>query len=174
MFVLRSTSFQPPCHVYAQIYMLMCYLPCFCLDLHVSAQIYVPMLRSMCLHAPCHACVLRSILVAMPCATLALFAPYYFSFLCRPLLVGCKSRSCMAYIRMPRTILKGLDHFLYISMFACLHLYFISMLASLDLGFAMLCALCGFVLVWLSPSLLGFIWMQPLVRYTSVELVCLI
>ena len=81
------------------------------------------MLISMCLHAPCHAYVLRSILVAMPCATLALFAPYYFSFLCRPLLVGCKSRSCMAYIRMPRTILKGLDHFLYISMFACLHLY---------------------------------------------------
>ena len=107
------------------------------------------MLRSMCLHAPCHAYVLRSILVAMPYATLALFAPYYFPFLCRPLLVGCKSRSCgLAYIRTPRTILKGLDHFLYISMFACLFLYFISMLASLDLGFAMLYALYGLVLMW--------------------------
>ena len=60
MFMLRSTS-------------LLCYLPCLCLGLHVSAWIYVHMLRSMCLCALCHACVLRSMLVAMPCATLALF-----------------------------------------------------------------------------------------------------
>ena len=43
-----------------------------CLDLHVSAWIHVHMLRSMCLCALCHACMLKSMLVAMQCATLAL------------------------------------------------------------------------------------------------------
>ena len=41
---------------------------CLCLDL-------VPMLRSMCLCVSCHDCVLGSMLVAMSCATLALFVP---------------------------------------------------------------------------------------------------
>ena len=50
-------------------------LLCYCLDLHVSVYIYVLMLRSMCLCALCHACVLRSMLVAMTYATLALFVP---------------------------------------------------------------------------------------------------
>ena len=78
------------------------------------------------------------------------FCPLLFLFLVfRPLLVVCKSRSCgLAYIYMPGTILKGLDHFLYMSMFDCLLLFFISMLASLDLGFAMLYALYGLVLMW--------------------------
>ena len=74
MFVLRSTCFQAPCHAYAQIYVLMCSLPCLCLDLHVRAQICVPMLRSMCLCALYHACVLRSMSVAMPCASIALLS----------------------------------------------------------------------------------------------------
>ena len=67
-------------------------------------------------------------------------------------------------------------------MFACLLLYYISMFACLDLGFGMLCAFCrlvlvgisGHLLVWLHLSLLGFVWMWPLVRYTPVVLVCLI
>ena len=50
-------------------------------------------------------------------------------------------------------------------MFACLFPCFISMLASLDLGFAMLCTLHGFMLVWLLPSLLGLVWMWPFMRY---------
>ena len=65
--------------------------------------------------------------------------------------------------------------------YACLHLCFISMFACLDLGFAMLCALHGLMLVglwghllvWLHPSLLWIVWMWPLVRYTSMVLVCL-
>ena len=59
-------------------------------------------------------------------------------------------------------------------MFACLLLCFISMLASLNLGFSMLYAVRGFVLRWLHLSLLGFIWMWPLVRYTSVVSVYLL
>ena len=59
-------------------------------------------------------------------------------------------------------------------MFAFLLLCFISMLASIDLGVAMLCALHGLVLVWLHMSLVLLVWMQPLVRCTSVVLVCLI
>ena len=62
MIMLRSTCLYVLCHF-------------FFLDLHVSAQIYVPIFRSMCLCALCHACVLRSMLVAMPYATLALFVP---------------------------------------------------------------------------------------------------
>ena len=45
MLVFRSSS-------YAQLYMSMCSLPCLCLDLHVSVQIYVPMLRS-CVYMLC-------------------------------------------------------------------------------------------------------------------------
>ena len=58
-----------------------------------------------------------------------------------------------------KPILKGLDHFLCMSMFAYLLLYFIYMLASLDLGFALLCALCRFVLLWLHSSFSGFVGM---------------
>jgi len=65
--------------------------------------------------------------------------------------------------------------------YACLLLCFISMFACLDLGFAVLCALRGLVLVdlwghllvWLHPSLLWIVWMWPLVRYTFMVLVCL-
>ena len=174
MFVLRSTCFQAPFHVWAQthiflgslpmcfqIYMPMCSLPCLCLDLHayvffamfmlittclcvtlhVYAQICKLVLRSVCLCASCHACVLRSMLVAMPCVTLALFVPRYLSFLCFGLSGRVQIQILKAYIRTTRPILKGLDHFLQMSMFACILLCFISMLTSLDLSFAILCAL---------------------------------
>ena len=162
MFVPRSTCFQAPCHVYAYIYMPMFSLPCFCLDLHANAQIYVFMLNSMCLCAPCQACMLKSILVAMPCATLALFFPPLISFFLAfwPFWWGVGLNPMVqSYILTPRPILKGLGHFLCMSMFAYLLLYFIYMLASLDLGFAMFCALCGFVLLWLHLSFLGFVRM---------------
>ena len=66
----------------------MCSLSCLCLDLHVSVYIYVPLLRSMCLCASCHACVLGSMLVAMPCA------PFDISLSCFLVLpVGCRYSS---------------------------------------------------------------------------------
>ena len=77
MFVLRSISFQAPCHVYVQIQMPMCSLPCL-----------------WCLCAPCHTCVLRSMLVTMPCASKALFSLYVSLSCVLALLVGCRSRSC--------------------------------------------------------------------------------
>ena len=56
--------------------------------------------------------------------------------------------------------------------YACLLLCFVFMFAYLDLGFAMLFALCGLVLVgfwghllvWLHLSLLWLVWMRLLVR----------
>ena len=66
------------------------------------------MLRYMCLCALCRACVLKSMLVAMPCATLAFcllislflaFWPFWWDIDLDP----------VAYICTPRPILKGLD-----------------------------------------------------------------
>ena len=65
--------------------------------------------------------------------------------------------------------------------YACLLLCFISMFACLDLGFSMLCVVCGLLLVdlwghllmWLLSSLLQIVWVWSLVRYTSVVSVCL-
>ena len=145
MFIVRSTCFEALGHVYAQIYMPMCSLPCLCLDLHVCAQIYIPMFRSMCLCAPCHACVLRSMLVAIPCASKALHLLISLFLMFCLLWQGVDLDPVVqAYIHIPRPILKGLDHFLCMSMFACLLLCFFSILASLDLGLAMLCAPRGF------------------------------
>ena len=62
--------------------MSMCSLPCLRLDLHAYVFFTLPMLRSMCLCASCHACVIRSMLVAVSCATLSIFVPLYLSFLC--------------------------------------------------------------------------------------------
>ena len=56
--------------------------------------------------------------------------------------------------------------------YVCLLLYFMSMFASLDLGLAMLSAPHGFVLVWLHPSPLWFIWVWPLVRHIPLVPVC--
>ena len=99
-------------------------------------------------------------LVAMPCASKALLSIYVSLSCVLALLVGCRSRSCgLGLLLSPSPIFKGLDHFLCMSMFAYLLLYFISMLASLDLGFTMLCAFRELVLVWSHPSLLGINWM---------------
>ena len=65
-------------------------------------------------------------------------------------------------------------------MISCFYALF-TMFSCLDLGFAMLCALCGLVLfslwghflVWLHPSLLWLIWEWPLVKYNIVVLDCL-
>ena len=61
-------------------------------------------------------------------------------------------------------------------MFACLlafMLYIHDCLSRSRLCY-MLCALCGFVLRWLHLSLVGFVWMWPLIRYTFVVSVCLL
>ena len=54
-------------------------------------------------------------------------------------------------VHTPRPTSKGLDHPIYMSMLACLLLCFMLVLASLVLGFAMLDAFSGFVVVWLHP-----------------------
>ena len=121
MFVLRSTCFQAPCHVYAKIYMPMCYLPCLCLNLHaymffailcldlyafcvlchVCAQIYMFMLRSMSLYLDLCVYVLCAMLVCsylcwLLCHVLLQpFLSFEISLSCfLALSVRCRSRSC--------------------------------------------------------------------------------
>ena len=79
----------PKFNVCAQIHMLLGSLPCFCLDLHAYVFFSMFMLRSMFLQALCYAyaqifaflcsmpCLCDQIymLVAMPCASVALFFP---------------------------------------------------------------------------------------------------
>ena len=139
-------------HAYVQIYEFMCFVPYLC------AQIYT--------------------LVTMPCASIAL------------LLVDA-SLSCVlalfggVQIQIPWTkpISKGLDHFLYTCL--CLLACFYSLCLCLPVQiqalpcFAPSVGLCLSILgatcfVWLHLALLRSVWMQPLVRYTFVVLVCLV
>ena len=138
--------------LYLHVYV--CSLPYLYLDLHVYSQIYVPILRSMCLCAPCHVGVLRSIcqllchlLLSPFCSLMSLFLVFW------PLLVGCRSRSRGLGIHShTQAYIKGFRLFPYMHVYVFLLLCFMSMLTSLDLGFAMLCAPRGLVLVWLNPS----------------------
>ena len=135
MLILRSTCLCVLCHVYAQIYMFMLRSTSLCLDLCVY--------------------VLRAMLVCFDLCwllchvLLKLFHPLISLFLVFwPFRQGVDlDPMVQAYIHTPRPILKSLDNFLCMSMFACFLLCFISMLASLNLGFATLCALYGLVLV---------------------------
>ena len=52
--------------------MLMLRSTCLCVLGHVVFWIYMPKLRFMCLCALCHVGVLRSMLISMPCASIAL------------------------------------------------------------------------------------------------------
>ena len=166
--MLRSTCLCGLCHVYAYVVFIMFVLKstCLCLDLCACAQIYMFMCSMPCFvlymlfAVPCASKDLLSLL----CLSFLRFGPYWWGVDLDPMVQD--------YIHTPWHISKGLDHFLYACL--CLLLCFMSMLASLDLGFAMLCAPRGLVLVWLHPSLLRFAWMQPLVRYMSLVLVCLI
>ena len=137
-------------NVCAQMYMLLGSLSCLYLDLHVCTCIYIPMIRSMCSCAPCHACAQIYVVFLKPFPPLiSLFLVFW------PFWQGVDLDNVVqAQIYTPSPILKGLDHFLCMSMFACLFLCFISMLGFLDIGFAMLCALYGLVLVWSHSSLL--------------------
>ena len=83
---------------------------------------------------------------------------------------------------MPRPIYQRVWIISFMHVYACLLLCFISMFSYLDLGFAMLFAFFGLVLVslwghllvWLHSSLLWLVWMWTLVRNIFVMLVCLI
>ena len=65
----------------------MCSLPCLCLDLHAFVLLAMFMLRFTCFFSPCHACVLKAMLVAMPWASIALF-PLDISLSCVLALIG--------------------------------------------------------------------------------------
>ena len=143
-------------NVCAQIHMILGSLPCLCLDLHAYEFFALFMLRSTSLCLDLCVYVLHAMLVCLDLCWLLChvllqpFRPLIFLFLeFLPLSVGCRSRSCGLGLH-PHTqaYIKGFGSFpLCISMFACLLQCFMSMFGSLDLGFAMLCALCGLVLV---------------------------
>ena len=88
---------------------------CLCLDPHVFRLLAMFMLRSMCLCALCHACVLGSMLVAMPCATLALLSLIVSLFCFLALLVVCRSRSCSLGLHpYTKAYIKGFGSFMHI------------------------------------------------------------
>ena len=70
----------------------------------------------------------------------------------------------LVIISTPWPISKGLNHSICMSMLACLLICFMLVLASLVLGFAMLNALSGFVVVWLRPTP-----MRPCLGVTTSE-----
>ena len=67
MFVLRSLCRGAFCHVYAQIYMFMCSLPCLCLDLHVG--VLLAMFMCLNLHVGCHVLLqpFLSLVISLSC-----------------------------------------------------------------------------------------------------------
>ena len=110
------------------------------------------MLSSMCLCAPCHACVPRPRLV---CHAMCYCSPFVtLSFFLEFWPIGSNSIwtlwSLSSFVNWgphQRVWIINIFH-----VFARLLLCFMLVLASLVLGFAMLDALGGFVVVWLHPS----------------------
>ena len=107
---------------------------CLCLDLCLFGPRVMPMLRSMCLCASCHACVLRSILVAMPCASIALL-PLDISLSCFwSFRQGVDLDPVVqAYIHTPRPVSKGLDHFL-LHVYVCMLAFMLYLHAYLSIS----------------------------------------
>ena len=134
--------------------MLRCFWLCLCLDLHVYMLLAILMLRSICWCALCHVCVQIYILVTIPCASIALFVSCYISFLCFSPLGRVQTQILWS---RPTSIHIGLYQKVQIISFmhtyACLLLRFISMFTYLDLGFTMLGAFRGLVLVGLQGHL---------------------
>ena len=110
-------------------------LLCLCLDLRFH--------RFVCLDL-CSACC------HLPCAIVALLS-LYLSFLYFGLLVWTQSRpGGLCHRPCPWPTSKSSDH-PYLHVYACLFLCVTLVLASLVLGFAMLDAFSGFMVVWLHP-----------------------
>ena len=83
----------------------------------------------------------------MPCAIVALLS-FYLSFLYFGLVVRTQSRPCgLCHHPYIKAHIKGFGSS-YLHVYVCLLLYFMFVLASLVLGFAMLDAFSGHVVVW--------------------------
>ena len=79
MYMLRSTCFQAPCHVYAQIYMLLGSLPFLRLDLH-AYMFFMFMLISTCLCILFHVCAsIHMLLGSLTCLRLDVHAYVFLS-----------------------------------------------------------------------------------------------
>ena len=89
----------------------------------------------------------------LPCAIIAILS-LYLSFLCFGLLVQTQSRPCgLCHSLYTLAHIKGFRS-PHLHFYACLLLCFMLVLASLVLGFAMLNALSGHVVVWLHLTLI--------------------
>ena len=158
-------------HACAQIYLFPCFLSCLCLDLLAYVLFAMLMFKSISLCALCHVHVSK-----FTCWLLChvLLKPFYLlivPFSCvLALQVWCRSRSCgLGLHPYTQPYIKGFGSFhLCTSMFVCLLLCFIFIFICLDLGFVMLCALHGLLLVGIWGHLLVNLWGHLLVRYTSV------
>ena len=123
---------------------------------------HMPMWLDLCsLHALCYlpcACVLHALfmclgldLVCHAMCYCSPFVPFYHIFLCFGLMVRTRSRPHgLCHHPYTKAHIKGFGSS-YLYVYACLLLCFMLVLASLVLGFAMLDAFSGFVVVWLHP-----------------------
>ena len=119
MFMFRSTCFQAPFHVCAQIYVHMLRSTCQHLDLCSYAQIYMLALRSMFIRLDLCVYMLRAMLVCLDLSWLlchVLLQPFLslnISFSCfLALLVRCRSRSCGLGLHMhAQAYIKGFGSF---------------------------------------------------------------
>ena len=125
-----------------------------CLDLCFHMPMYWDLCSLRALYnLPCacalHACVPRPRLCSSCHMLLYPFCCFYVSFLCFGLMVRTRSRPYgLCHRPYTKAHIKGFGSpFLHV--YACLLQCFMLVLASLVLGFAMLDALSGFVVVWL-------------------------
>ena len=173
VFVLRSMCLGAFQHAHAFFFLLR-NIACLCLDLLVYVLLALFMLGFTCLCAPCHAyaqiyifvcsmpysCVQIYILVAMPCAS-KVFLSLVIPFSCvLALQVRCRSRSCGLDLHpYTKAYIKGFELFpLCICTLSCFYALYPYLLVQIQ-GFAMLYALCGFMLVGLWGHLLA--WLHP-------------
>ena len=163
MFLFRFIYLCIICHVYAQIYMLVPRSMSLCLGLCVYVLCAMLVCSNLC-WLLCHVLLQPFLSLDIPLSCVL------------SLPIGCRSRSYGPSLHpYTQAYIKGFGSFpLCMSMFVCLLLCFISILASLDLGFALLCALHGLVLMWSHLSPLELVLLLPFVRYIFVVLVCLI
>ena len=155
-------------HVYMYVSMPICLDLCFhmhvCFYAYMSRSMFTHayvtgsmfstcfMLCSMCLRASCRVCVSRPRLYLSCHLLLQPFCHFVFLF-CILAYQFKPNLDPMAFVivHTPWPTSKGLDH-PYLHVYTCFLPCFMLVITSIFLGFTMLDALCGFVVVWLLPT----------------------
>ena len=131
--------------LYVQIYVF----TCLCTWIYVLYTLYVIFHVLVC-SMPCLCTQIQAMFV-MPCAIVALLL-ICLSFLCFDLMVRTRSRPCgLCHHPYTKAHIKGFGS-PFLPIYACLLRCFMLVIASLVLGFVMLDAISGFLVVWLHST----------------------